>query len=248
MTHIFLPVRSVCEIISRPVYFQDTQYNETIQDVYRKCFSSYVHPGTKIIDPVCLQLLDAHKKYLFEKFAEGASSDEIVTGLDEADTPELRYDFVTAVNKLRGFYSENPILKRLGLNPSGELITKEFEEGFTMRGRLDSTTKKGYPVEVKTRAKQIYVTVPRNEYIQCMLYCALTDQQSCLLVQEFRGLYRWTQIRRNECEISEIIDNVVALTESLRAINEAGVDAEMSRMPEFNWSIPRFVKKCWETV
>jgi len=159
--------------------------------------------------------------------------------------PEVRYDYITAVNKLRGVFKEQPVMSLFNLRPSGDLVFREFEEGFIMRGRLDSVTKEGHPVEIKSRSKQMYATIPRNEYIQCQLYCAITDTPCCLFIQEFRGRCHSTKVERNEAHLTEILDNVVALSEALRQIVETGSDVTLNQMPEFQWSIPRFVKKCW---
>jgi len=250
MSRIFLPVRAVCEIISRPVYYRDPQYNEVIAGVLRTCQNPCVVAGSSIIDPVCLQVLDLHRDALLEKLAEGNPTEAIVDSLfDDPDLePEVRYDYVTAVNKLRGFFKERPIMSRFGLRPAGNLIVKEFEEGFIMRGRLDSTTKEGHPVEIKSRSKQMYVTIPRNEYIQCQLYCAITDTPCCLFIQEFRGQCRSTRVERNEAHLTEIIDNVVALSEALRQMIETDADATLDHLPEFQWGLPKFVKKMWSVV
>jgi len=96
MSRMFLPVRAVCEIISRPVYYRDPQYNACIAGVLRNCHNPCVVAGSAIVDPVCLQILDKHHSALLEKFAKANQVKPSSTRCLMILTWNPRYDTITS--------------------------------------------------------------------------------------------------------------------------------------------------------
>lgn len=253
MSRIYYPVRDLCEILSRPRYFTDRQYNETIARVFRNCLTKKTYCGpTTINDSLCLRILEKYKASLIKHIR---NNDLVNDYVDEAvqviitedeEKEKLRYDCVTALNRLQGILKENWLIARYPIMKNESMASKDFEENFTVRGKFDAITKRGYAVEIKNRAKKMYTSIPRNEYLQCQFYILLTNKYKMRLIQALQGQSQFTFVYKDSQTITEIIDNVVALSNVFRRCIDDKIIPDLSMIPEFNWTVPFFAFASWQ--